>query len=150
MGSNYKGSKKTIDALNSYVKLIRSAESLSSKLNLMLNDYGLTESQFGALDSLYHLGPMKQKEIGRKILKSGGNITMVINNLEKRGMVERRKGEKDKRQFIIHLTSKGRKSLSELLPHIVKKIKKNFEILDKDEQKELQRLCKIVGLQIRI
>jgi MarR family transcriptional regulator, 2-MHQ and catechol-resistance regulon repressor len=150
MGTNYKGSKKTIDALNSYIKLIRSAESLSSKLNLMLNDYGLTESQFGTLDSLYHLGPMKQKEIGRKILKSGGNITMVINNLEKRGMVERRKGEKDKRQFIIHLTSKGRKSLSELLPHIVKKIKKHFEILDEDERKELQRLCKIVGLQIRI
>lgn len=150
MGTNYKGSKKTIDALNSYIKLIRSAESLSSKLNLMLNDYGLTESQFGTLDSLYHLGPMKQKEIGKKILKSGGNITMVINNLEKRGMVERRKGEKDKRQFIIHLTSKGRKSLNELLPHIVKKIKKHFEILDKDEQKELQRLCKIVGLQIRI
>jgi MarR family 2-MHQ and catechol resistance regulon transcriptional repressor len=150
MGTNYKGSKKTIDALNSYIKLIRSAESLSSKLNLMLNDYGLTESQFGTLDSLYHLGPMKQKEIGRKILKSGGNITMVINNLEKRGMVERRKGEKDKRQFIIHLTSKGRKSLNELLPQIVKKIKKHFEILDEDEQKELQQLCKIVGLQIRI
>jgi MarR family transcriptional regulator, 2-MHQ and catechol-resistance regulon repressor len=150
MGTKYKGSKKTIDALNSYIKLIRSAESLSSKLNLMLSDYGLTESQFGALDSLYHLGPMKQKEIGWKILKSGGNITMVINNLEKRGMVERRKGEKDKRQFIIHLTSKGRKSLSELLPHIVKKIKKHFEILDKDEQKELQRLCKSVGLQLRI
>jgi MarR family 2-MHQ and catechol resistance regulon transcriptional repressor len=150
MGTNYKGSKKTIDALNSYIKLIRSAESLSSKLSLMLSDYGLTESQFGALDSLYHLGPMKQKEIGKKILKSGGNITMVINNLEKRGMVERRKGEKDKRQFIIHLTSKGRKSFQELLPYITKKIKKHFEILDKDEQKELQRLCKIVGLQIRI
>jgi len=150
MGTNYKGSKKTIDALNSYIKLIRSAESLSSKLNLMLSDYGLTESQFGALDSLYHLGPMKQKEIGEKILKSGGNITMVINNLEKRGMVERRKGEKDKRQFIIHLTSMGRKGFQELLPHIAKKIKKHFEILDKDEQKELQRLCKIVGLQIRI
>jgi len=150
MGTNYKGSKKTIDALNSYIKLIRSAESLSSKLNLMLSNYGLTESQFGVLDSLYHLGPMKQKEIGKKILKSGGNITMVINNLEKRGMVERRKGEKDKRQFIIHLTSKGRKSFQELIPHIAKKIKKHFEILDKDEQKELQRLCKIVGLQIRI
>jgi len=149
MGTNYKGSKKTIDALNSYIKLIRSAESLSSKLNLMLSNYGLTESQFGVLDSLYHLGPMKQKEIGKKILKSGGNITMVINNLEKRGMVERRKGEKDKRQFIIHLTSKGRKSFQELIPHIAKKIKKHFEILDKDEQKELQRLCKIAGLQIR-
>jgi len=150
MSSHYTGSKRELEALNSYIKLIRSAESLSSKLNLMLSDYGLTESQFGALDSLLHLGPMKQKEIGKKILKSGGNITMVINNLEKRGLVERRKGEKDKRQFIIHLTPKGRKSINELLPRIVKKIKKHFEILSKEEQKELQRLCKIVGMQIRV
>ncbi len=52
---------------------------------------GLTESQFGVLDSLFHLGPMKQKEIGKKILKSGGNITMVINNLEKRGIGSEKK-----------------------------------------------------------
>lgn len=150
MGTHYKDSKKTKDALNSYIKLIRSAESMNSKINLMLSDYGLTESQFGVLDSLFHLGPMKQKEIGKKILKSGGNITMVINNLERSGIVQRRKGEKDKRQFIIHLTSKGRNTILELLPHVVKKIKKYFEILSKEEQKELQRLCKIVGLQIRI
>ncbi len=149
MGTNYKGSKKTVNALNSYIKLIRSAESLSSKLNLVFNDYGLTESQFGVLDSLLHLGPMKQKELGKKILKSGGNVTMVINNLEKLGMVQRKRGEKDKRQFIIHLTPKGKKIIQELLPGIVKKIKKHFEILNKDEQNELQRLCKIIGLQIR-
>jgi MarR family 2-MHQ and catechol resistance regulon transcriptional repressor len=93
---------------------------------------------------------MKQKELGKKILKSGGNITMVINNLEKRGMVQRKKGENDKRQFIINLTSTGRKTIQELLPRIVKKIKKHFEILNKEEQKELQRLCKIVGLQMRV
>ncbi|MDH3267570.1 MAG: MarR family transcriptional regulator [Ignavibacteria bacterium] len=150
MGTHYKGSRRTIDSLNSYTKLIRSAESLSSKINLALNDFGLTESQFGVLDALFHLGPMKHKEIGKKILKSGGNITMVINNLERRQLVQRKRGEKDKRQFIIHLTQKGKNKFQELLPHIVKKIKKYFEMLSKEEQKELQRLCKIVGLQIRI
>ena len=149
MGTHYKGSSKATESLNSYIKLIRSAESLSSKISLALSDFGLTESQFGVLDSLFHLGPMKQKEIGKKILKSGGNITMVINNLEKRQLVQRKKGEKDKRQFIIHLTSKGKNAIQEVLPHIVKKIKKFFEILSKEEQKELQRLCKMVGLQIR-
>lgn len=149
MGTHFKGSRKTIDALNSYIKLIRSAESLSSKINLKLNEQGLTESQFSVLDALFHLGSMKQREIGKKILKSGGNITMVINNLEKRDLVQRKRGEKDKRQFIIHLTTKGRNLIQELLPNIAKKIKKHFEILSKEEQKELQRLCKIVGLQIR-
>jgi len=149
MGTHYKGSRKDINALNSYIKLIRAAESLSSKINLQLSESGLTESQFGVLDALYHLGPMKQKELGKKILKSGGNITMVINNLEKSGMVQRKKGEKDKRQFIINLTSNGKKTIQDLLPQVTKKIKKYFEILSKEELKELQRLCKIVGLQIR-
>jgi len=149
MGTQFKGSKRTAEALNSYIKLIRSAESLSSKINLELSEFGLTESQFGVLDALLHLGPMKHKEIGKKILKSGGNITMVINNLERRELVQRKRGEQDKRQFIIHLTSKGKSKILETLPHISKSIKKHFEILSKEEQRELQRLCKIVGLQIR-
>jgi MarR family 2-MHQ and catechol resistance regulon transcriptional repressor len=92
---------------------------------------------------------MKHKEIGKKILKSGGNITMVINNLERRELVQRKRGEKDKRQFIIHLTSKGKNKIQGVLPTIVKKIKKHFEVLSKDEQRELQRLCKAIGLQLR-
>ena len=150
MGTHYKGSRKEIDALDCYIKLIRSAESLNAKFNLELSKFNLTESQFGVLDALLHLGPMKHKEIGKKILKSGGNITMVINNLERRELVQRKRGEKDKRQFIIHLTSKGKSKIQEVLPPIVKKIRKHFDILNKDEQRELQRLSKIIGLQKRI
>lgn len=149
MSSNYKGSKKEIEALKSYIKLIRSAEVVSSKINLELINFRLTESQFGVLDALFHLGPMKHRELGKKILKSGGNITMVINNLEKRELVQRRRSEKDKREFIIHLTPKGKIKIKESLPIIVKKIKKHFEILSKDEQRELQFLCKVIGLQVR-
>lgn len=97
MGTHYNGSKKETDALDSYIKLVRSAESLNAKINLELSEFGLTESQFGVLDALLHLGSMKHKEIGKKILKSGGNITMVINNLERRELVQRKRGEKDKR-----------------------------------------------------
>ena len=150
MGTHYKGSKKEAKALESYIKLVRSAESLSSKIYLELKEIDLTESQFGVLDALYHLGPMKQKEIGKKILKSGGNITMVIDNLEKRNFVKRKRGKKDRRQFVVHLTKKGKEKIIAVLPQIAKLIKKQFEILNTAEQNELQRLCKIVGLQVRI
>jgi len=150
MGSKYNGTKKEIRALNSYIKLIRSAESLNSKINLELSEFGLTESQFGVLDALFHLGPLKQKDIGEKILKSGGNITMVIDNLEKQDLVKRKRGEKDRRHFIIHLTKKGENKITEVLPLVTKLIKKHFEILNQAEQKELERLCKITGLQVRL
>jgi MarR family 2-MHQ and catechol resistance regulon transcriptional repressor len=147
MGTHYKGSKNERQALDTYIKLIRSGESLNSKINLLLSEFELTESQFGALDALYHLGVLKQKDIGKKILKSGGNITMVINNLEKRELVKRKRGEKDRREFNIHLTKKGQNKIAEVLPKVVKVIKKHFVILDTYEQKELERLCKIVGHQ---
>ena len=149
MGTHYKGSRKETDALNSYIKLIRAAESLKSKINLELSEFDLTESQFSVLDALLHLGPLKQKEIGKKILKSGGNITMVIDNLEKQDLVQRKRGEKDRRHFTVHLTAQGKNKILDVLPYIIEIIKKHFEILSTSEQKELQRLCKIVGLKKR-
>jgi MarR family 2-MHQ and catechol resistance regulon transcriptional repressor len=149
MGSYYKGSKKEIQALNTFIKFVRAAESLNSKINLMLSEFELTESQFGVLDAIFHLGPLKQKEIGKKILKSGGNITMVIVNLENRDLVKRKRGEKDRRHYNVSLTKSGKSKIIEVLPHFVKIIKKHFEILDSTEQKELARLCKITGLQVR-
>ncbi|MEJ2104475.1 MAG: MarR family transcriptional regulator [Ignavibacteriaceae bacterium] len=149
MGTNYKGSRKDRQALNTFIKLIRSGESINSKLNLLLSEFGMTESQFGVLDALYHLGPLKQKELGKKIFKSGGNITMVIDNLEKQDLVKRKRGEKDRRHYHIHLTKNGEKKLIDVLPYVVKFIKQHFEILYVEEQRELERLCKIIGLQIR-
>jgi len=149
MGTYYKGSRKERQALNTFIKLIRSGESINSKLNLLLSEFGLTESQFGALDALYHLGPLKQKEIGKKILKSGGNITMVIDNLEKQDLVKRKRGEKDRRHYNIHLTKKGENKLIDVMPCVVKFLKKHFDILDIEEQRELESLCKIIGLQTR-
>jgi MarR family 2-MHQ and catechol resistance regulon transcriptional repressor len=150
------GIKKESEALSTYIKLTRAAESLSSRINLSLNKYDLTESQFGVLEALYHLGSLSQTALAKKLLKSGGNMTTVIDNLEKSGLVERKRGivqrggaKKDRRYFSVHLTSKGKNKISEVLPFQVKLIVDQISILNTDEQKELQRLCKIVGLHKR-
>ena len=49
----------------------------------------LTGSQFAAVEALYHLGPMSQGEISGKVLKSGSNMTTVIDHLERDGLVRR-------------------------------------------------------------
>jgi MarR family 2-MHQ and catechol resistance regulon transcriptional repressor len=147
MGTHYKGSKKEINALNVYIKLIRSVESLNSILNLSLSKEGLTESQFGVLEALFHLGPMSQKNLGNKLLKSGGNITLVIDNLEKRGLVIRRRGVVDRRYFNIQLTDRGRKLIESVFPKQLKIITEEMEILTETEQFALQRMCKLIGVK---
>ena len=147
MGTHYKGSKKEVNALNVYIKLLRAVESLNSTLNLSLSKEGLTESQFGVLEALFHLGPMSQKNLGTKLLKSGGNITMVIDNLEKRNLVTRRRGVVDRRYYNIQLTEKGKKIIESIFPKQLKIITEEIGILSDNEQRDLQRMCKLIGLK---
>jgi MarR family 2-MHQ and catechol resistance regulon transcriptional repressor len=147
MGTHYKGSKKEINALNVFIKLIRAAESLNSILNASLSKEGLTESQFGILEALFHLGSMSQKNLGSKILKSGGNITLVIDNLEKRSLVIRRRGVVDRRYFNIQLTEKGKKLIESVFPKQLKIITEEIGILSENDQRDLQRMCKLIGLK---
>lgn len=148
MGTHYKGSKKEVRALNTYIKIIRAANSLSSRINIRLSKTGLTESQYNVLDALYHLGPLTQKDIGRKLFKSGGNITMVIDNLEKRKLVTRKRGEKDRRVCIVNLTTHGISQVEKILPLQVYNIKNEVSALSKGEQNELQKLCKKIGVSV--
>jgi len=147
MGTHYNGSKKEMRALDSYIKLMRAADTINSVFNLSLSKFGLTESQFNVLDALYHLGPLSQKELAYKLLKSGGNITMVIDNLEKDAYVERRRGKEDRRIFFVHLTKNGGKKLKEILSVQVNFITNEMNRLSKTDQIELQRLCKKIGIR---
>ena len=97
MPSHYKGSKTERRALNAYINLTRAANTLNAKLAAQLEAQGLSVSQFGALEALFHLGPLCQHEIADKLLKSGGNITMVIANLKKRGWITRKRVQNDQR-----------------------------------------------------
>lgn len=87
MGTHFKGTPTEQRTLNAFIKLMRATESLNSRLNKHLSDADLTVSQFGTLEALLHLGPLNQRTIGEKLLKSGGNVTMVIDNLERCGHV---------------------------------------------------------------
>src|SRR3990172_2953329 len=137
IGSNYKGSKKEASALNAFVKLMRAAESVSSRVHAHLAKAGLTISQFGVLEALYHLGPLSQAEIAKKILKSSGNITMVIDNLEKRGLVKRERNQEDRRYYSISLTSAGKKTIASLFPSHAGRIVQEMNVLSASEQDTL-------------
>ena len=147
MKKTYKGTPTELRALSTYVKLMRAAESVTARIHRNLSAFGLTISQLGVLDALYHLGPLSQKEIGKKILKSSGNITMVIDNLEKRDLVRRERGKSDRRYINVRLTDKGHELISTIFPPHVAVIVKEMSSLTSAEQKELGKLCRKVGLK---
>ena len=145
MPNRYRGTADERLALDTYVKLVRAAESVTSRLGSRLADLDLTHSQFGVLEALLHLGPLCQKELGEKILKSSGNVTMVVDNLEKGGLVERVRSREDRRRIAVHLTAKGREIIERVFPDHAKAVAREMGVLSQDEQEMLGRLCKRVG-----
>lgn len=145
--THYKGTKDEVRALGTFVKLVRAAESVTTRIHQHLIDAGLTVSQFGVLEALYHIGPLSQVDIAKKVLKSGGNITMVIDNLEKSGLVKRERKKDDRRYYIVQLTDEGRKLIGSIFPRHAAKIMEEMMILSSAEQETLGNLCRKLGLQ---
>jgi MarR family 2-MHQ and catechol resistance regulon transcriptional repressor len=148
MGTHYKGTPEIGQALDAYIKLVRASESVTSRVIRHLNEDGLTVSQFGVLEALFHLGPLSQRELAQKILKSGGNVTMVIDNLEKGGLVKRERDSEDRRLYRITLTPSGRKLIKNIFPRHAEKIASQMNVLTKEELQELGHLCRKLGLQL--
>ena len=145
MGTHYKGNKEEKRTLDAYIKMMRASESITARLNKHLTDNDLTLSQFGVLEALLHLGPLNQRALGEKLLKSGGNITMVIDNLEKHGWVKRKRNPEDRRSVLIHLTEEGRDLIETYFPKHLELIMDEFSVLSSEEKEKLGELCKKVG-----
>lgn len=147
MPNLHKGSPEEQRALDAYVKLVRAAEAVVARLHGPLQAIeGLSVSQFGALEALHHGGPMCQADLARKLLRSGGNLTMVVDNLEKRGLVQRVRSTADRRYVTVHLTEAGEALIARVFPTHAAKVVGELSVLGPDEQATLAELCKRVGL----
>lgn len=146
MKHKVKGKKADLRTLNTYVKLARASDTVTAVTHKHLARENLTISQFGVLEALYHLGSMCQKDVARKILKTTANITTVIDNLEKRGLVERVRSTEDRRYISLHITADGAELIERIFPVHLQGIVESFRALTAEEQAQLAELCKKLGL----
>lgn len=145
MATRHHGTASERRALDAYIKLRRAVNAVASKEGEVMRSAGLTESQFGALEALHHLGPLCQHELAGKVLKSAGNMTTVVDNLERRGLVERRRDGGDRRVVTVHLTDSGGTLVQEVYPQVVDVLVEMFSALSAKEQGQLAALCRRLG-----
>ena len=88
-----------------------------------------------------------QRDIAAKILKSTGNITLVIDNLEKRGLVRRERDAADRRYLTVYLTDAGTKLIAKTFTDVEAAIVAEMAVLEPQEQELLGALCKKLGLK---
>jgi MarR family 2-MHQ and catechol resistance regulon transcriptional repressor len=126
---------------------MRAANSARNHAAHQLVSTGLTLTQFAVLEALYHLGPMSLSDVAEKILTTGGNLTMVVGNLEKQDLAQRQRAAGDGRVMMVSLTPKGKKLIRDVFPLHADAIAKFLSILSHKDQERLSRLCRKLGKQ---
>src|SRR5258708_15776696 len=111
MPTHYSGTRAEMRTLNTFIKLTRCTNSLCTRLTERNTLDDLTPSQFSVLEALYHLGSMTQGQVSTKVLTSGSNMTTVIDNLERDGLVKRERNAKNRSVIPVHLTEAGQVTL---------------------------------------
>lgn len=144
-----RGSPRATRALDAFTKLMRSAAAVRARLEPRLLDAGLTPSRFGILEALLHLGPLNQRDLAAKLLVTKGNVSVVVDHLERAGLVRRRHDPADARRAVVRLTRRGRRLIERVFPIVVAAIVDDFSLLDGREQTSLARLCRKLGLGVR-
>jgi MarR family transcriptional regulator, 2-MHQ and catechol-resistance regulon repressor len=142
---SYRSQKRL--SLVTYVKLMRAANAARNFASRSLVGTGLTLTQFAALEALYHLGPMSLSDIAQKVLTTGGNLTMVVGNLEKQGLARRQRPPEDRRVLIVALTAKGKALIRQIFPRHAAAIVEFLAVLTPEQQVRLGDLCRKLGAQ---
>lgn len=132
-------------ALKTWVKLARSFSSFYKGSVDNIRKFNLTQPQFSVVDVLGHLGQLKIGQLCNKMLVSGGNMTLVLDNLEKIDLIERVHSKEDRRAIYVQLTEKGQEVFQEIFPQHAKFIESQMSSLSVEEQKQLGDLLKKLG-----
>ncbi|SMC74208.1 MarR family winged helix-turn-helix transcriptional regulator [Sporomusa malonica] len=133
-------------ALKLFTVLARTHNTLMELDRRDIRRYGLNQTEFAVLELLYHKGPHPLQQIGEKILITSGSITYVINKLEKKGLLERKPCEEDRRIVYATLTEHGKALLAEIFPQHAETLTKAFQGLTVEEKQFAIDLVKKIGL----
>lgn len=138
--------KQNDSILKAFIGLSRTSQGLHKRASSIFSKGGLTSSQFAVLEALYHKGDLTIQEIIDSILSSSGNMTVVVNNLEKDKMIERYVNPNDKRSCIITITAKGRQKVEEIFPIHLMDLEKSFEAITNEEKELLIKILKKIKI----
>ncbi len=135
-------------ALGVWIALARAYSTYTKAVAAKVQEYDLTVPQFGALEALYHLGPMSLGDLADKLLVTGGNVTYVMDRLEAQGLVARFRTDEDRRVVRARLTDAGRALVARVFPEHAAHIEHLCRHLSSDDQQAIRRLLKQLGKSI--
>jgi DNA-binding MarR family transcriptional regulator len=103
-------------ALRIWLRLLTCTQLIERRVRSGLREeFATTLPRFDLMAQLErHRDGLKMNELSRLLMVTGGNITAIVDQLEKEGQVERLDDSADRRAFRIRLTRAGEKSFTEM------------------------------------
>jgi DNA-binding MarR family transcriptional regulator len=126
-----------------YLNLIRTADLLQRQEAALLDEHGISHSQYNVLRILRGAGAegLACGEIASRMITQDPDITRLLDRLEKRGLAQRSRESKDRRVVISRITRAGLELLQRLDFPVAKLHKRN---LGHFSQKELRTLIELL------
>ncbi|MGH7927878.1 MAG: MarR family winged helix-turn-helix transcriptional regulator [Candidatus Binatia bacterium] len=125
-----------------WVRFLRFNLLSHKRLEADLEKQGLTPPQFYVLATIGYAGGLPFGEIGAKMMVTVSNLTGIVNRLEQKNLVLRKRDERDRRVVHVVLTEKGAKLYRNTIPLFEKSISAIFASVDRTQQKELSALLR--------
>jgi MarR family transcriptional regulator, 2-MHQ and catechol-resistance regulon repressor len=131
-----------------FLVLWKAARAVELYAEKSITELEMCGSDFAVLEALLHKGPLPVNEIGKKVLLTSGSITVAVDRLEKKELVERHAHGTDRRARVVHLTKEGRKLITRAYAdHAADMERLASAALTRAERETLIRLLKQIGYQ---
>src|SRR3954463_14608116 len=129
-------------ALRIWLRLLTCTQLIERQVRSRLREqFSTTLPRFDLMAQLErHPEGLKMNELSRLLMVTGGNVTAIVDQLEKEGLVERFDEPADRRAFRIHLTRAGEKSFAEMARAHEEWVVDLLSGLSRREQDDLLRL----------
>jgi len=148
MSTRKEQSLKGGSGVHVFLVLWKAARAVETYAENSITELEMCGSDFAVLESLLHKGPLPINEIGKKVLLTSGSITVAVDRLESKGLVERRASGTDRRARIVHLTKDGRALITRVYAdHASDMERLAAASLNRAERETLIRLLKKIGYE---
>lgn len=115
----------------------------------ILNHFPITHPQFNALIMLHDEGNMTIGALSQKMNLACSTITDLIDRMEKNGVVERVRDERDRRVVRIHLLEKGRQIIEEVMGTRRKYLAEILSHLSEEEAHQIKKYLALLFHQMK-
>jgi DNA-binding MarR family transcriptional regulator len=112
----------------------------SRRIGVRVNNDDLRMPHVMVLATLEWFGPAAQRDISGRLRIDASDLVSVLDDLEERGLVERRRDDRDRRRYVVSITTAGASALHSRMVSAQKINDILLAPLDKEERERLHEM----------